>query len=100
MTIDTTAARQLLVSELKLEGFTETEQQEIIDMLEENIVIKINNDIFGMLDEKEKGEFILLAQEPNNEQVGIFLKERIADFDGLIKRAAQYIIKDFKTATS
>ncbi len=98
MTIDTTAARALLVSELKLDGFTDSERQEIIGLLEENIVVKINNDIFGILNEEEKGEFILLAQEPNNEQIGIFLNEKIADLDGLVRRAAQYIIRDFKAS--
>jgi hypothetical protein len=99
MTIDTSKARQLLISELQLEGFTEAEQKEIIDMLEENIVIKINNDIFGLLEGEDKKNFILLAQTAHAEDLGIFLAKKIPDIDGLIIRAAQSIIRDFKTRT-
>jgi hypothetical protein len=100
MTINTTAAREMLIKELKLDGFTEAEQQEIIDMLEENIVVKINNDIFGLLDTEDRQTFLSLAETKDNEQIGIFLKAKIPDMDGLIKRAAQHIIRAFKEHTA
>jgi hypothetical protein len=100
MTIDTTAARQLLIQELKLDGFTHEEQEEILDMLHENIVVKINNDIFGVLDHDDRQMFLSLAETKDNEQIGIFLKEKIPDMDGLIKRAAQHIIRAFKQHTA
>lgn len=99
MTIDTTPARSLLLSEINLEGFTPDEKKEIIDLLVENIVIKINNDIFTLLEGQDRVEFILLSQTAHNKEIGIFLKEKIADLDGLVRRAAQYIIRDFKNTT-
>ena len=99
MTIDTTAARALLLSEINLEGFTVAEQKEIIDLLVENSVIKINNDIFALLEGEDRVTFILLSQTAHNKEIGIFLKEKIADLDGLIRRAAEYIIRDFKNST-
>ncbi len=99
MTIDTTTARELMIQELKLDGFTEQEQQEILDVLEENIVVKINNDIFGLLDEADRTIFISLCETPDNEQIGIFINEKIPDVNGLITRAAQHIIREFKALT-
>lgn len=100
MTIDTTVARNMLTSELKLDGFTAEEQNEIINMLEENIVIKVNNDIFSVLSEEDRATFLTVSETNDNELISKFLASKIHDLDGLIKRAAQYIIRDFKSLTS
>ena len=100
MTIDTTIAREMLVKELKLEGFTAEEQKEIIDLLEENIVIKVNNDIFNLLEEADRDMFLQVCETNDNELIGKFLESKIHDLQGLVKRAAEYIIRDFKSLTS
>lgn len=96
MTIDTKPARELIIQELKLDGFTSEEQQEIIDMLEENILIKVNTDIFNLLDQADRAMFIMLNETRNNAEIGEFLKDKVQDLPGLVRRAAQYVIRDFK----
>jgi hypothetical protein len=100
MTINTTAIRETIAKELKLEGFTPEEQQEIIDMLQENIIIKVNNDIFQLLDEADRDTFVTLGEQNDSTLFQAFLEQKVPDINELVTKVARYVIEDFKNHTA
>jgi hypothetical protein len=99
MTIDTNAIRETIVKDLKLDGFTPEEQQEIIDMLQENIIIKVNNDIYQLLEPKDRETYLVLGEQYQQENFGKFLQEKIPNIQELVTGVARYIVEDFKSRT-
>ena len=96
----TTTIRSGIVSELKLDGFTETEQDEIIDFLEENSLMQVHLDLLECLTALDKEEFYRISEKKQPEAIEAFLKEKIPEYKKVISKAATKVVREFKRLQS
>jgi hypothetical protein len=88
--------RESVKAELNLEGFTKDEQAEILDMLEENIIMRIHIDILNALSKEKRDQFFEVSEKSEPEKIEAFLRKELPDFEGIIKNAAVTTARELK----
>lgn len=87
--------RRAITAELKLDGFTDEEKDEIIEFLEENSIKQVHLDLISQLGEDDKDEFYRLSEKREPERIEAFLREKVPDFQKIVERAAKTTVQDF-----
>lgn len=94
-TIYSDTIREEIIRELKLEGFTEDEKNEIVDFIEENCVLQVHLDILAALPEEDKDEFFKVCERTNPERIQAFLMEKLPNFKEIVQNASAKVVQEF-----
>ncbi|MDD3487546.1 MAG: hypothetical protein PHF35_04205 [Candidatus Moranbacteria bacterium] len=95
-----TILKQSLVDELGLQDLPKEKQEEILVKMTEVLLKKIYLETFEKLGEKDREELAdMLDGEPEPEKVEAFLREKIEDYDGFVKKVVEEFTEEMKKTT-
>jgi len=88
--------RQNLIKELGLEGLPEERQIYLLNLMTESLLKRITINVLEKLSDAERQEYdrILVANDPD--QVLDFLKNKISNYDKLVKETVEEFKKEMK----
>lgn len=88
-----TILQQSIIEELGLKNLPQEKQEEILVKMTEVLLKKIYLETFEKLGEADRQELAnILDGEPEPEKVEAYLRTKIEDYDGFVKK----IVEDFK----
>ncbi|NTU67049.1 MAG: hypothetical protein HGB08_03965 [Candidatus Moranbacteria bacterium] len=87
-------ARNALIEELGLSELSKDKQDELLIKMTEVVLRRIFSESLAKLSEGDKEEYMkMIDAEEGPDKIEIFLREKIADYDGMVRS----IIDEFKT---
>jgi hypothetical protein len=86
--------RAEIIDDLGLAELTSFEQEAIISDLEEKIIEQVNSIILDRLNQEEKDELEIMADD---EEIASFLNKNIPDLDQVKHEAALWVVKNWRT---
>jgi SPX domain protein involved in polyphosphate accumulation len=96
MPLDYEHIRKRITEELNLKKFTDEEQREIMEKLEDNILSRIYMDVLDRLSPVEQEAFYVLGEKKDSVEFKEFLESKVSTLDAIIDNATTTFVDELK----
>lgn len=97
MFVDHDSIRNKIHEEINLARFTEDEQKEIMEKLEENISTRVYIDVLDRLTPTEQEAFYVLGEKKDSDEFREFLSTKVPQLNTMVEDAVKTITADLKS---
>jgi hypothetical protein len=89
--------KEIVLEKIGFDDLKKESQKKLLAMMVDSVVKQILLDAYEKLSEPDKDEFVSImndAEKLNQNALGVFLRDKLADYDELVNKAVEDLKKD------